>query len=352
LSNVHRHWWHFLKGAFSPVSGGVDEENADTCTCLSKPALDAYGLQPDFVSIHRISGEALWVSEKSLGLFCATPQELTGTRLQNLIDQDRKFNFADQLRQCALSCEEVVHEVHVRTPRVNTEITLHLIPLQRCEDHTCQQRVMVVARPARQASHLNSEIHKPGLPDFNVSAKRLDLLKTLRAAITHYRENYETDIRLVVREDEASIPIVQLDPILLKMLLEQVFAHVACETGSSSPMEAHLSRSARYIQIRFPGSAILSHESRAKLADKGTMGRSQMSASDMATSRQLAGLLGGQLLLSNTIGADYIAEVKLPINAAVSLPAPETLAAELVHIRQAANGNSSTNPIPRKWKAG
>ncbi len=314
--------------------------------------LAAYDKLPDCVSIHRVTGEALWVSKKALGLYCRTPEELHSSGLRKLLEQDGSFEFQRYLQQSVLEGREIVHEVHISTRQVNTNLRLRFAPLERCVSRTCQQLVMVVSRPSEAAMQISGDGRTIGPLAFTVSSKPVVLVDIIRSTIARHRGNYRSSFNLVISGEEAEIPVISVDPILLKMLLERLYADMCDTAGQGNRTNLQLTRMARTVRLRF--SNTIPHY--ISVPDGGTepIGKNgdRTEREDDSTAHQLAGLLGAKLRFSHTVGSDHQAELILPINAGIALPDPSAFGSDLVHIRKAANTNSAKNPIPRNCKTG
>ncbi|MEM7068247.1 MAG: hypothetical protein AAF478_05120 [Pseudomonadota bacterium] len=319
---------------------------------MSHASTQAYDRIGGCASIHLVSGETLWASLKSVGIYCRTPEELLKNGFKKLIEGGNDFNFSRSLQQCAELNAELSHNIRIQTDNINSAIELRLVPLDRCENSNCQQLVMVISRAedhGASSNHMNAS--KRAL-DIKVSPKLLDLKEFARSSFDRFSEQHNQDISLEIQGDEADFPLVNSDPVLLGLLLQQLLQPEIDVGTPTQKFRVSIARRARSVSMMFSSTCSPTPELRETDQKYYVSSEEKAATGEENNSQVVARLLGAKLRATGLCMANAYAELILPINAQMVMPAPETLAAEIVHIPRAANFNSLSNPIPRKLRTG
>ncbi|MEM9329958.1 MAG: PAS domain-containing protein [Pseudomonadota bacterium] len=336
MSNVTRQHWKSLRAAFSPAVPDTLDASQAACACMEESRLKDIDRFSDCVSIHTLDGKALYVSAKALYTFCTPVTELMGDGFQQMLVGSGFDDFVEYLQACHHGAEDLEHEFRLSTRRLNTDLTLRFMLLERCQKHDCQQTVMVLSRQTQSGPNAVTQAITP-------KPELTDVLELIQSCLEAHANDREHHVTFNVRCERDVLPRVTVDPALLQELFQMLLGASCSPEARGLTREVQIGRSARHISIRLFNPLAASDDRYAQWQRSDRDGTHPRMSS-------LSRALGVKVKVGNEDTPELLGELQVPINAGVALPDPESFAAELVSIHKPANTNA--NPIPKMQSTG
>ena len=176
----------------------------------------------------------------------------------------------------------------------------------------------------------------------------LDLIDFLKSSMDRFSRNFGVDFDFFVNCDASVIPKVNVDRTMLGLVLDLLFDEIANPSGISPVIGVEIERLARSIRISISGDEEIPIPP-AKAVNPNSVDGKLERTQDI---EKLVSLLHAKINRSVIREDCKTIELKIPINAGISLPDPSTLAADLIHIPGVPKQNAGENPIPRAQKTG
>ncbi|MGI9351976.1 MAG: hypothetical protein ACR2O3_10475 [Rhizobiaceae bacterium] len=176
----------------------------------------------------------------------------------------------------------------------------------------------------------------------------LDLIDFLKMSMDRFSRNYKVDFDFFVNCDESVIPEIYADRTLLGLVLDLLFDELAVQPATDTVINVEVERLARSIRLTVScDPEFTTHSSQP--ARQGTE-CGNMNCTDEL--EKLVSMLQAKISRSKTLDDRRVVELRIPINAGISLPDLSSIASELVRLPSVQGQNSRENPIPRIQRTG